>query len=81
MGSSLFVYGRHWAKHIANLSMGRQPNRSISIFGLVIAERITRAIRRKILVSVFGRDMHFHVLSVCLTSRAWKRCISKYRKL
>ena len=64
MGSSLFVYGSHWAKHIANLSMGRQPNRSISILGLVIAERVTRAIRRKILVSVFGRNMQFPVLSV-----------------
>ena len=64
MGSTLFIYASHWGKHIANLSMGRQPNRSISIIGPAIAGRITRVIRCKILVSVFGRDMQFHVSSM-----------------
>ena len=64
MGSSLFVYGSHWAKHIANLLMARQPNRSISIIGHATAERITRVMRCKILVSALGRTMQFHVLSM-----------------
>ena len=64
MGSRFFVYGSHWAEHIANLSLSRQPNRSISIIGSAIAKRITGVIRCKILVSAFEYDVQLHALSM-----------------
>ena len=63
VGRGLFVYGSHWSKHIAYSSVGRRPNR-ISIIGPAVAKYITRDIKCKILVSVFGREMQIHVLSM-----------------